>query len=142
MNDGIRFVLITKENITPETLRQCSNEYFNISALKRELRVNSAEDYYGIAAYEGDRMVAYIWGAIGTNLSTAMIRDGHAVVHHVYVAPEMRGEGSCGRLITEIKRSFLVHGCSEMWLQVKPDNESAVRAYKKAGFAEVKKHGS
>jgi ribosomal protein S18 acetylase RimI-like enzyme len=55
----------------------------------------------------------------------------------MFVNPEFRGQGISGLLLTALKKWILSQGITEVRLQVYDENESAVKAYEKAGFKKI-----
>jgi len=55
----------------------------------------------------------------------------------MFVSPEFRGQGISGLLLTTLKKWILSQGITEVRLQVYDENESAVKAYEKAGFKKI-----
>ncbi|MBF4485608.1 MULTISPECIES: GNAT family N-acetyltransferase [unclassified Flavobacterium] len=55
----------------------------------------------------------------------------------MFVSPEFRGQGISGLLLTALKKWILSQGITEVRLQVYDENESAVKAYEKAGFKKI-----
>ncbi len=58
----------------------------------------------------------------------------HAFVGFLYVVPEHRGRGVNQRVLNHLFDWARSNGLSEVRLTVYPDNEPAVRAYRKAGL--------
>lgn len=52
----------------------------------------------------------------------------------VAVAPEARGLGVATALLTEADRYFRLHNVRRVRLEVRPDNDAAVRVYEKLGY--------
>lgn len=55
----------------------------------------------------------------------------------MFVTPEFRGKGISGLLLDALKKWILSQGITEVRLQVYDENESAVKAYEKAGFKKI-----
>lgn len=55
----------------------------------------------------------------------------------MFVDEEFRGKGISNLLLNDLKKWVLSQGITEVRLQVYADNESAVRAYEKAGFKKL-----
>jgi ribosomal protein S18 acetylase RimI-like enzyme len=58
----------------------------------------------------------------------------HAYLGMMYVRPEHRGKGINAQVIEELKSLAKKRGITEARLEVFVDNQSAVKAYEKAGF--------
>ncbi len=61
--------------------------------------------------------------------------DAYAYFGFMYTRPEFRGKGINGRIISELRSWALSRGLTEMRLTVYTDNEPALQAYRKVGFA-------
>ena len=102
--------------------------------------------YYDLAALIGatDAFVA-IAEANGATIGCGFARRAaarsfieppfHAYVGLMFVEPAFRGAGVSALILNRLKEWARSEGLSEIHLEVYPDNEAAVRAYKKAGFA-------
>jgi GNAT superfamily N-acetyltransferase len=55
----------------------------------------------------------------------------------MFVIPEFRGKGISGLLLNTLQKWILSQGITEVRLQVYDENESAVKAYEKAGFKKL-----
>jgi ribosomal protein S18 acetylase RimI-like enzyme len=55
----------------------------------------------------------------------------------MYVSPEFRGNSFNSLLLNDLKKWVLSQGIREVRLDVYAENESAVRAYEKAGFKQI-----
>ncbi|KFF15404.1 GNAT family N-acetyltransferase [Flavobacterium hydatis] len=55
----------------------------------------------------------------------------------MFVSPEFRGKGISNLLLSDLKKWVLSHGITEVRLEVYDENESAVKAYEKAGFKKL-----
>ncbi len=75
----------------------------------------------------GDEVVAYAWVAL---------LEGDAHVRHVVVAEEARGQGVGKQVMAAIARRLRARGILRWRLNVKPDNEPALRLYRSFGMAE------
>jgi ribosomal-protein-alanine N-acetyltransferase len=56
---------------------------------------------------------------------------------NITVAPEWQGQGLARRLLDEVCQLCRVHGCSQLWLEVRASNLRARAVYAHYGFAEV-----
>lgn len=63
--------------------------------------------------------------------------ERYAYLGFMFVKPEYRGRGIIKQILIQLKSWSLSQGINEIRLEVYEDNDSAVRAYEKAGF---KKH--
>lgn len=55
----------------------------------------------------------------------------------MYVSPEFRGNGFNNLLLNDLKKWVLSQGITEVRLEVYSENESAIKAYEKAGFKQI-----
>ncbi|MBO9585630.1 MAG: GNAT family N-acetyltransferase [Flavobacterium sp.] len=65
------------------------------------------------------------------------IHELYGYLGFMYVDPEFRGKGLIKLLINELKKWVRSQGITEVRLQVYSENEAAVNAYKKVGFAPI-----
>lgn len=59
---------------------------------------------------------------------------GEATLMDIGVDLEMRGKGLGRRLLTHFIENCQQRGCSEIWLEVRASNASAIHLYKQHGF--------
>jgi len=55
----------------------------------------------------------------------------------MYVSPEFRGNGLNNLLLDDLKKWVLSNGITEVRLDVYSENQTAIRAYEKAGFKQI-----
>ncbi len=55
----------------------------------------------------------------------------------IAVSPQVRRNGVAGRLLMRVQEDALVRGASELFLEVREDNEPAKYLYNRAGFVQV-----
>ena len=60
--------------------------------------------------------------------------DRHAYLGLLYIAPDQRGQGLIQRVIDELVDWSRSKGVTSYYLDVYPENASAIRAYEKYGF--------
>jgi ribosomal-protein-alanine acetyltransferase len=60
---------------------------------------------------------------------------GEAELHSIAVRPSCRRSGLGHRLLAAFVEQCRAGGASCLWLEVRADNEAAIRLYEKAGFA-------
>lgn len=58
----------------------------------------------------------------------------HAYLGMMYVSPDYRRKGINTMIIEALKELVAQRGIKELWLEVFSGNESAIKAYEKAGF--------
>lgn len=63
------------------------------------------------------------------------VLSGTGYVRHVVVDPALRGRGAGRAVMAEIAARLRAAGCSRWCLNVKPDNEPAIRLYRAFGMA-------
>jgi len=61
--------------------------------------------------------------------------ERHCYLGFIYVDPGFRGRGIASDLIEALKAWSVSHGVKQFFLEVYTKNESAIRAYEKAGFS-------
>ena len=64
--------------------------------------------------------------------------DGSAELHKLYTLPSYWGRGVGGWLLAELSRRAKESGATSVWLRVNKNNVRAQKAYKAAGFANVR----
>jgi predicted GNAT family acetyltransferase len=74
---------------------------------------------------DGDRPVA---------AGVAAFSHGWASIHGMRTALDCRGRGLAGRVLSTLAGATLERGCSEIFLQVAADNDTAQSLYRRAGF--------
>jgi ribosomal protein S18 acetylase RimI-like enzyme len=72
---------------------------------------------------------------VGYGYYQSLIDSGY--VRHVVIAPEARGRGSGGLLMLAIAERLRRAGCERWRLNVKPDNEPALKLYHGLGLREL-----
>lgn len=60
-----------------------------------------------------------------------------AELNRIIVAPQSRGQGRAAALLTVGIAAVTELGCTELLLEVRHDNEAALRLYRGHGFAEI-----
>lgn len=68
--------------------------------------------------------------------SLLLTRSGSraARLYSIAVAPAFRGQGMGRRLLDDVVAQARARGCDELRLEVRPDNEAAIRLYRDYGF--------
>lgn len=67
----------------------------------------------------------------------SLLDGGIGEVKRVFVRPELRGRGLGARLLTELERLAVAHGCHTLRLDTRSDLVEARRLYLRLGFREV-----
>lgn len=95
-------------------------------AFRHELDFNDNACYIGLVYDE--RLIGYcgMW---------IILDEAH--ITNVAIRPEFRGMGFGFHLMTYVMAVAHVHGADHMTLEVRPSNRSALRLYRKLGFAHV-----
>lgn len=75
----------------------------------------------------GDVVVLYRRGSKIARLYSLVVHPGH------------QGRGIARILLAAAERAAVAHGCTEIVLEVRPDNEKALRLYQSAGYATVRR---
>ncbi|MCH8551578.1 MAG: GNAT family N-acetyltransferase/peptidase C39 family protein [Natronospirillum sp.] len=65
-----------------------------------------------------------------------LYRRGTALsrIYSLALLPEARGDGLAATLMNQAEADAMAHGCTHMRLEVRPDNETAIRFYKRLGY--------
>lgn len=105
--------------------KQCFSDPWSENSVAYEL-TNSLSLW--LVATEGDQVAGYVG-------SQAVM--GEADVMNVAVAPEYRRQGIAQALVTELIIQLKGAGCTQLTLEVRASNESAIALYKKLGFQQV-----
>ncbi len=118
-----RHLEATKEDFTPRD-EQFISEYSKKLAQNAAFVVARGTDgeMYGLVAYYA-------------NLSPK------AYITHVWVSNSYRGGGYCGRMLRCLHKSMQKRKFNSIRLEVRTDNESAINAYKKAGYSIISTDG-
>jgi len=120
--------IIAAERPFDPTLRPGEIHYYDLAALLVD------PDAHIVVAEDDGRIVAS--GSARLRASEPYVRhERHAYLGFMYVVPEARGHGLNGRLIDALAGWARERGVTELVLEVYADNDAAVRAYRKAGFA-------
>ncbi|MBD0779850.1 GNAT family N-acetyltransferase [Maribacter sp. ANRC-HE7] len=89
-----------------------------------------------VVAELGGKVIASGYALIKT-AKPYLIHDRYSYLGFMYTAPEYRGRGVNTKVLESLKEWSYAKGLKEIRLDVYKGNESAIRAYEKAGF---KKH--
>jgi ribosomal protein S18 acetylase RimI-like enzyme len=100
--------------------------WHSVAALKAQL---SRPDSEFVVADDGKRIGGMAYAAADKDEADV------AVLHQLYVDPEMTGQGIGRDLFAEVETCF--PSAKRMRVEVEPANEGAIRFYKSLGFAEV-----
>jgi len=93
-------------------------------------------------AQAGVPLSGYVWeenGRLVGNLSLIpyyTLGRRYYLIANVAVHPEHRRKGIASRLTKQALEHALQHGAHSVWLQVRQDNEAAIRLYRSLGFSE------
>lgn len=130
----------TKNKRLQVTLRPMSED--DLSVIE-ELERRCFSDPWPRAAFldvlKGDFWTALIaeWESKIVGYSCHFEAAGEAHLANVAVAPEHRRKSVAKQLLNRILDLTRAHGCSQIFLEVRPSNESACRFYLDAGFEEL-----
>ncbi len=94
-------------------------------------------------AFDGDRLMAYAWLAIGGEWLTTIERefrvgDREVYVYNVRTLPPYRGRGIFPSIIRVAVPRLLSQGCARLVTVVEARNAPSIRAFEKAGFHRVR----
>ena len=104
--------------------------------------------YYDLAAYVQVEDIEVLVALDGKELigsGYVQIREGKPYQSHVkygyigfvFVRPEHRGKGVVSKIMSDLTDWAKAKGITEIRLDVYSDNDSAIRAYEKAGFSKL-----
>ena len=120
--------IVTAERPFNSTLIDGEIHYYDL------LKLIQAEDAFVIVAEENDEIVASGYARIKEPDNNYSNFDRYAYLGFMYVKPEHRGKGVNKLILDELMRWAKSKDISEVRLDVYSQNESAVKAYEKAGF--------
>ena len=117
-------------------------------AYERPFAPNLRKDkisYYDLSAYIKAENIRVVVAEIGGELvgsGYALIKENKAYkapqyyvyLGFMYVIPEYRGQGINGKIMNDLIDWGKAHGYTEVQLEVYAENESAIKAYAKAGL--------
>ena len=117
-------------------------------AYERPFAPNLRKDkisYYDLSAYIKAENIRVVVAEIGGELvgsGYALIKENKAYkapqyyvyLGFMYVMPEYRGQGINGKIMNDLIDWGKAHGYTEVQLEVYAENESAIKAYAKAGL--------
>jgi GNAT superfamily N-acetyltransferase len=86
-----------------------------------------------VVVEHGDELVGCGYAQIRQS-KQAHVQDKHAYVGFIYVTPAYRGKGINQRIMDNLFAWSESRGVNDIMLDVYFANESAIRAYQKAGF--------
>jgi ribosomal protein S18 acetylase RimI-like enzyme len=91
-----------------------------------------------VVAFNGERRVGYMACRIENDDAPAETADSNVFgyISDVFVTSEMRGRGLAALLVAEAERRLRPHGVTRLRLGSLANNDQAIRAYRKAGFAD------
>lgn len=123
------------EKITEANIDNCKNETFSVGRMKRYLKEQSqfVEGFLARNMNTGTP-AGFLWIMYpGGNEFQYRVRRVDAFLFDVYVFPEFRGKGLCGQLLYYVFDHLKENMKKTVALGVRTDNNSAIRAYQKAG---------
>ncbi len=119
--------IILAERPFDSTLKDEKISYYDLKA------IILAEDSDIFVATINNEIIAS--ASIVTKTAAPYLKHGdYAFLGFMYVKPEYRGRGINNGIIKELKHWAEDHNLREVRLKVYQDNESALKAYEKAGF--------
>ena len=91
-----------------------------------------------VVAFNSDQRVGYMACCIGRDDAPAETSDSnvYGYISDVFVAAELRGRGIAALLVAEAERRLRPLGVTRLRLGSLANNDQAIRAYRKAGFAD------
>jgi len=119
--------IVTAERPFDPTLAPDPISYYDLGVL-----INSA-DAEVVVAVSGNELIGSGYVKI-VKSKPYLTHEFHGYIGFMFVTPEHRGKGIIQGLTEELIAWAKAKGLTEVRLDVYEENESAVRAYKKAGF--------
>lgn len=91
-----------------------------------------------VVAFDGEQRVGYMACRIEHDDAPAETADSNVFgyISDVFVSAELRGRGIAALLVAEAERRLRPHGVTRLRLGSLAANAQAIRAYRKAGFAD------
>lgn len=96
----------------------------------------SDDDSYLIVIESGTEIIGSGYAQMRTSRS-CFTHNSHCYLGFIYLEPDYRGKSIGSRILNTLKEWGMKKGTKHFQLDVYSKNESAIRAYKKAGFNEV-----
>ena len=126
---------LTVEQINLDNVEDCDNESFWIGRMKRYLQEQpNYVNGFVFRDAETQAPVGFLWVMYpGGNEFQYKIRKVDAFLFDVYVSPEHRGRGLCGKMFQYVFAYLKHRGAVTAGLAVRVKNTSAIRAYEKLG---------
>ncbi|MDB5525690.1 MAG: family N-acetyltransferase [Rhizobium sp.] len=109
-----------------EKVAELTASWHSVAVLKTQL---ARPDSEFVVADDGKRIGGMAYAAADKDEGDA------AILHQLYVEPELFGQGIGRDLFAEVETCF--PSAKRMRVEVEPKNEGAIRFYKGLGFAEV-----
>lgn len=119
--------VITTERPMDPTIQEGSIHYYDIRAMIEN------PDIEVVVAEQDGELIASGYARIEKG-RLYLKHTHHAYLGFMYVAPSHRGEGVNQQIVATLQAWALSRGITELRLDVYYVNESAIRAYEKAGF--------
>jgi ribosomal-protein-alanine N-acetyltransferase len=128
-----------------DKLYRIEAECFDEEAFSRQQIAYLLSDYNTVALVA--KAVGNIAGFIIAQIEVAEIEYGHIIT--LNVQPNFRHKGVGTKLLLEIENEFLIRGINQCHLEVREDNNAAIKLYHKLGYHTIgklekyygKKHG-
>jgi RimJ/RimL family protein N-acetyltransferase len=122
--------IISAERPFDETLKQEETAYYDLPAMLQ------ADDVIVMVAELNGEIVGSGYGRIEA-AKPYNRHEQHAYLGFMYVPPQHRGKGINGEIIEALKAWAIARGVTELRLDVYHENQSAIKAYEKAGFSKL-----
>ena len=121
---------------TPENMEKYLEDHFNPAVVIKEL---DNKNNIFLLAYCNRTLVGYAKVNVGSNPRNLKMKSG-AELERIYVLRKFQKQGIGKILLRESERLALKSDCKTLWLGVWIKNLSAIRFYKREGFAKFGKH--
>lgn len=119
--------VVAAERPFDPTLKPTGVKYYDIDQM-----INSAEVELLVAA-SGDEVIGSGYARI-ERVKPYLLHEQHAYLGFMYIDPRYRGLGVNQKIIEALSSWSASRGITELRLDVYQTNESAIKAYEKAGF--------
>jgi len=123
-------LVISYERAFDPSLKTTQTHYYDIPALIDD------ENTLLVVVEDGDQVIASGYAQIRST-KEAYVHDQHAYLGFIAVSPSHRGQGINQKMMDKLFEWSRSRGVNDIVLEVYSANESALKAYRKAGFEPV-----
>jgi ribosomal protein S18 acetylase RimI-like enzyme len=123
-------VIETERQFDP-TLKAGHINYYDLNEMIRSEHIELA------VAELNSELIASGYARIEVSKKTFFNYEKYAYLGFMYVVPEYRGRGIINKIIDYLKTWATAQNLNELRLEVYTENEPAIKAYEKIGFAKL-----